>query len=143
MLYATGMRRAELIGLKLDSINFSNNTIKILGKRNKERIVPLVSSLTELIRRYLQERKELEEVFDEGHFFLTKSGHKIYETLVYRIINEYLSKVSPKLKRSPHVLRHTFATHLLNRGADLNAVKGVVGPLKFGIYTGVYTQQHC
>lgn len=138
MLYATGMRRAELIGLKTDSINFSNATVKILGKRNKERIVPLVPSLFNLIHDYIGQRNELDAMQDESYFFLTKNGHKIYETLVYRIINKYLSKVSPKLKRSPHVLRHTFATHLLNRGADLNAVKELLGHSSLAS-TQVYT----
>ncbi len=138
MLYATGMRRAELISLKKENINHSNDTLLILGKRNKERIIPLVSSLFELINIYLDERNKLEKIHDPAFFFLTKSGHKIYETLVYRIINEYLSKVSPKAKRSPHVLRHTFATHLLNRGADLNAVKELLGHSSLAS-TQVYT----
>lgn len=138
MLYATGMRRAELINLKLEDINYSNKTVRIIGKRNKERIVPIVSSLFEVIHEYLERRKNLNDLHDLAFFFLTKKGCKIYETLVYRIINEYLSKVSPKVKRSPHVMRHTFATHLLNRGADLNAVKELLGHSSLAS-TQVYT----
>ncbi|RNC91574.1 MAG: integrase [Allomuricauda sp.] len=138
MLYATGMRRAELIDLKIEKVDFLNGTVRVLGKRNKERLIPLVTSLKTVIESYLIKRETLEKIVDKDFFFLTKSGHKIYETLVYRIINEYLSKVSPKIKRSPHILRHTFATHLLNRGADLNAVKELLGHSSLAS-TQVYT----
>ena len=127
MLYATGMRRAELIGLKMNSIDLSSKTIKVLGKRNKERILPLLDSILDLVKKYLVVRSDLEDIKDEEFFFLTEKGFKLYETLVYRVINSYFSVVSEKVKKSPHVLRHSFATHLLNNGADLNSVKELLG----------------
>lgn len=127
MFYSTGMRRAELINLKMDSVDLSARTIKVLGKRNKERILPLLNSMDELIRQYLSFRIDLEYIKDKDSFFLTQKGVKLYETLVYRIINGYFSVVSEKVKKSPHVLRHSFATHLLNNGADLNSVKELLG----------------
>ena len=125
--YATGMRKAELIALKVSDVNLSNNTVKVLGKRNKERIVPLVASLNRCMCDYLGKRSELVDGVDCENLFLTKRGAKVYNSLVYRVINSYFSKASSKLKKSPHVLRHTFATHLLNEGADLNAVKELLG----------------
>lgn len=127
LLYATGIRRAELVGLKMADILADNTAIKVLGKRNKERIVPLVTSIAPLLQVYLEQRAALEMIQSKDFIFLTKSGEKIYETLVYRTINRYFSMVSQKVKKSPHVLRHTFATHLLNKGADLNAVKELLG----------------
>lgn len=127
LFYATGMRRAELINLKLNSIDLSSKTIKVLGKRNKERVLPLLDSVSELVKKYLAVRSDLECVKDSEYFFLTEKGIKLYETLVYRIINSYFSIVSEKVKKSPHVLRHSFATHLLNNGADLNSVKELLG----------------
>lgn len=127
MFYATGMRRAELINLKLNSIDLSSKTIKVLGKRNKERILPLLDSVSELVKKYLAVRSDLEYIKDREYFFLTEKGVKLYETLVYRVINSYFSVVSEKVKKSPHVLRHSFATHLLNNGADLNSVKELLG----------------
>lgn len=127
LFYSTGMRRAELIGLKLSSVDLSSNTIKVLGKRNKERVLPLLSSVSVLVQRYLVFRSDLEVIEDPEYFFLNQKGRKLYETLVYRIINDYFSTVSEKVKRSPHVLRHSFATHLINNGADLNSVKELLG----------------
>lgn len=127
MFYATGMRRAELINLKLNSIDLSSKTIKVLGKRNKERILPLLDSVSEHVKKYLAVRSDLEYIKDREYFFLTEKGVKLYETLVYRVINSYFSVVSEKVKKSPHVLRHSFATHLLNNGADLNSVKELLG----------------
>lgn len=138
LLYATGIRRAELIGLQLSDFNFQNATVKVLGKRNKERIVPLLPSLKLSITEYLDKRAKLETIIDDNYFFLTISGKRLYETLVYRVINKYLSKVSSKVKKSPHVLRHSFATHLLNQGADLNAVKELLGHSSLAS-TQVYT----
>jgi integrase/recombinase XerC len=138
MLYTTGIRRAELINLRLQQIDLSRMTIKVLGKRNKERILPLMPNLVQTIESYLEERKTIVELVDKDYFLLTKTGHKVYETLVYRVINKYLSKVSPKVKKSPHMLRHTFATHLLNQGADLNAVKELLGHSSLAS-TQVYT----
>ncbi|MFS4457228.1 tyrosine-type recombinase/integrase [Maribacter sp. 2304DJ31-5] len=127
ILYGTGMRRAELINLKLADFNLSADTIKVLGKRNKERMVPMLEETKELLMDYLEERDKLQKGSGANFVFLSKSGNKIYETLVYRIINKYFREVSTKTKRSPHILRHTFATHLLNKGADLNSVKELLG----------------
>ena len=138
ILYATGMRRAELIQLKLYDVNFEKMTIKVLGKRNKERIIPMLPETKEKFIDYLEERKKVEEIKDGDYVFLTSSGNKFYETLVYRLINRYFRMVSSKVKTSPHILRHTFATHLLNKGADLNAVKELLGHSSLAS-TQVYT----
>ena len=138
LFYSTGIRRIELIELKLTSINLENKTLKVLGKRNKERIVPLLQSVTQTINTYLKARNTLENISDSNSLFLTKKGVKIYETLVYRIINDYFSEASSKVKKSPHILRHSFATHLLNQGAELNAVKELLGHSSLAA-TQVYT----
>ncbi|MFX0557271.1 tyrosine-type recombinase/integrase [Maribacter sp. CXY002] len=138
ILYATGMRRAELVNLKVSDVDFYQNNIKVLGKRNKERIVPMLMETKAYFQDYLMERNKLETIKDKEFLFLSKAGNKIYETLVYRIINKYFRKVSSKTKKSPHVLRHTFATHLLNKGADLNAVKELLGHSSLAS-TQVYT----
>ncbi len=138
MLYATGMRRIELIELKVGDVDFSNQTIKVLGKRNKERILPILDRLLQSIKDYLEIRNAEFPDTDSDHFFLTSKGKKLYETLVYRIINDYFSKASTKAKKSPHILRHTFATHLLNGGADMNAVKELLGHASLAS-TQVYT----
>ena len=138
LLYATGIRRAELVNLRINDVDFSAQVIKVLGKRNKERIIPVLTSTMAQIKNYLAKRSELEKVTDSSFLILTKEGLKIYETLVYRTINKYFSLVSPKVKKSPHILRHTFATHLLNRGADLNSVKELLGHSSLAS-TQVYT----
>ena len=127
LFYATGIRRIEMVNLKLKDIDSGNGNLKVLGKRNKERILPLLPSVQQTIQMYLSVRKELDFIKDEKHLLLTKKGVKIYENLVYRIINSYFSRVSSKVKTSPHILRHSFATHLLNQGANLNAVKELLG----------------
>ncbi len=138
LFYATGIRRIELVNMKLTDIDMSKKQIKVLGKRNKERYVPLLSSLVKSFDTYLKYRISLPEVTDKEYLFLTKKGVKIYEMLVYRIINKYFSIASSKAKCSPHVLRHSFATHLLNEGADLNAVKELLGHTSLAA-TQVYT----
>lgn len=138
VLYATGMRRAELINLKMSDVNFESNTIKVLGKRNKERIIPMLKETRECFDSYFQERNGLENIVEASFVFLSDSSNKIYETLVYRVINKYFREVSSKVKTSPHILRHTFATHLLNKGADLNAVKELLGHSSLAS-TQVYT----
>ncbi|MBT8234808.1 MAG: tyrosine-type recombinase/integrase [Bacteroidia bacterium] len=138
MLYATGMRRAELINLKITDVDLNIGTIKVLGKRNKERILPLLPSLRENLMKYLKARQELEVIKDPSILFLTLRGAKMYDTLVYRVINSYFSKISSKTKKSPHILRHTFATHLLAKGADLNSVKELLGHSSLAS-TQVYT----
>ncbi len=110
----------------------------MLGKRKKERYIPLIESLSKSLNRYLEYRNNLAVIEDNEMLFLTKKGLKIYEKLVYRIINKYFSEASTKAKCSPHVLRHSFATHLLNQGADLNAVKELLGHTSLAA-TQVYT----
>lgn len=138
LLYTTGIRRAELINLYMGGVDLQSMQIKVLGKRNKERIIPLLPTTVTLFHAYFEERSNLSYIPDEQHVFLTKSGNKLYETLVYRVINRYFSKVSSKVKKSPHILRHTFATHLLNKGADLNSVKELLGHSSLAS-TQVYT----
>lgn len=138
LFYATGIRRIELIQIKLNDIDFQNKTLKVLGKRNKERYIPLISSVKDSLNKYMVERNGLHNIKDNTYLFLTKKGLKIYETLVYRIINDYFSKASSKVKRSPHILRHSFATHLLSQGANLNAVKELLGHSSLAA-TQVYT----
>lgn len=127
LFYTTGIRRAELIGLKVANVDLSKSVLKVLGKRNKERILPLLPIVKDQIRVYLSERADLKEIKDDAFFFLTLKGVKLNDSLVYRLINMYFSNVSEKVKKSPHVLRHTFATHMLNNGADLNSVKELLG----------------
>jgi integrase/recombinase XerC len=138
LFYTTGIRRAELIHLKISDIDFSGELIKVLGKRNKERLVPILPVLIERLLVYKSERALLESVVDLDYFFLTKKGVKLNESFVYRLINTYFSTVSDKVKKSPHILRHTFATHLLNNGADLNSVKELLGHASLAS-TQVYT----
>jgi integrase/recombinase XerC len=127
LFYTTGIRRTELIHLKITNVNVSNNIIKVLGKRNKERIIPILPIVSQQLILYLNERSHLEMVTDNDFFFLAKKGLKLNDSFVYRLINTYFSCVSEKVKKSPHILRHTFATHLLNNGADLNSVKELLG----------------
>lgn len=127
LFYTAGIRRTELIHLKAVDVDLSNYTIKVLGKRNKERILPVLPIIREQFSLYISERSSLGSIKDNEFFFLTKKGLKLNESFVYRLINSYFSTVSEKVKKSPHILRHTFATHLLNNGADLNSVKELLG----------------
>jgi integrase/recombinase XerC len=127
LFYTTGIRRTELIHLQVSNINFSNDTLKVLGKRNKERILPILPIVSQQIKTYLAERTTIEQIKDGAFFFLTLKGVKLNDSFVYRLINNYFSNVSEKVKKSPHILRHTFATHLLNNGADINSVKELLG----------------
>ena len=138
LFYSTGMRRIELVQLKVSDLDLANKTVKVLGKRNKERFLPLLASVIQTAKTYLDKRNKLVTLNDEQMLLLTKKGDKIYETLVYRVINNYFSKASTKVKKSPHILRHSFATHLLNQGADLNAVKELLGHSSLAA-TQVYT----
>ncbi|WP_159021404.1 tyrosine-type recombinase/integrase [Formosa sp. L2A11] len=138
LFYSTGIRRIELVQLQLEDFNLTGETLKVLGKRNKERLVPLLPSVIIVIQEYLKVRDTLDNITDKSYMFLTQKGVKIYETLVYRIINNYFSLASSKVKKSPHILRHSFATHLLNQGADLNAVKELLGHSSLAS-TQVYT----
>ena len=125
LFYSTGMRRSELINLTLSDVDLDKQTVKVLGKRNKERFIPLLKSIQKTFKIYLIERNKF--AASVSNLFITEKGKKIYGTLVYRIINSYFSAVSSKVKKSPHVIRHSFATHLLNEGADLNSVKELLG----------------
>lgn len=136
LLYSTGIRRAELINIKQIDVNLKEKTIKVLGKRNKERFVPILSSVLVTLNQYVEFRKEKQS--HSEFLLITSKGNKLYETLVYRIINSYFSQVSTKVKKSPHILRHSFATHLLNEGADLNSVKELLGHSSLAS-TQVYT----
>lgn len=136
MFYSTGMRLSELINLTPKSIDINLKQIKVLGKRNKERIIPITNELLIELKTYLILRNELELKSDK--LFITNKGAKLYEKFVYRLVNAYLSQVSTVTKRSPHVLRHTFATHMLNNGAELNAIKELLGHANLSA-TEVYT----
>jgi integrase/recombinase XerC len=137
MLYLTGMRRAELIGLRDEDVDLTEGTVKVRGKRNKERIIPLVGSFISSLGNYLEAR-EKEGISSPERFFVTDSGNKMYDKSVYNIVNRYLSMVTTVEKKSPHVLRHTFATHMLNHGADLNSIKELLGHASLSA-TQVYT----
>lgn len=134
LIYHTGMRLSELISVKLSGLDFVKNTVKVLGKRNKERILPFSFEINETLKLYLSYR----EVLGGDYLFVTPKGEKMYPKLVYRIVHNYLSKVSSLNKTSPHVLRHTFATHLLNNGADLNSIKELLGHANLSA-TQIYT----
>ena len=136
LFYSTGMRRAELINLRMNSVNFAEKQIKVIGKRNKERLIPLLPSVIKSLEFYIKVRELINS--PDSFLFITQKGNKVYETLVYRVINNYFSRVSSKLKKSPHILRHSFATHLLNEGADLNSVKELLGHSSLAS-TQVYT----
>ena len=138
MLYGTGIRLAELLGLKVSDINESQSTIKVLGKRNKERIIPISTSLYNLTKSYVQEKNHVYSHDHNSYLIVSKDGGQAYPMLIYRTVKKYLNNVSSLDKKSPHVLRHTFATHLLNKGADLNAVKDLLGHSSLAA-TQVYT----
>lgn len=138
LLYQTGIRRAELIRLTTVSVDLAEKSLKVTGKRNKERIVPLGDALVSRIGEYLDLRDKLPPDSGVDHLFLTCRGRPLYDKLVYRVVHQYLAMVTTLDKRSPHVLRHTFATHMLNHGADLNAIKELLGHANLSA-TQVYT----
>ena len=151
LFYSTGMRRSELINIKISDVDLINETVKVLGKRNKERYIPLLKPEQATIINYIEFREGFNT--NQSYLFITKKGKKIYDMLVYRVINNYFSSVSSKVKKSPHIVRHSFATHLLNEGADLNSVKELLGHSSLAstqIYTHgslgklkeVYNQSH-
>ena len=137
VLYQTGMRRAELCNLLLENVNFSRNEIVVIGKGNKERIVPISPDLSKVLKiYYLEHRKPTAEA--EKYFFVSLKGKKITEKFVYLMVTSYLSQVSLKEKKSPHILRHSFATHVLNGGAEISKVKKIMGHASLAS-TQVYT----
>jgi integrase/recombinase XerC len=137
MLYFTGMRVNELTGLKCSDLNLYESSLKVLGKRNKERIIPLIPEIVSTLNEYLVKRSEMPAGNNES-LLLTVKGKKVYNRMAYRIVHQYLTLVTTLDKRSPHVLRHTFATHMLNKGADLNAIKEILGHANLSA-TEVYT----
>jgi len=138
MLYLTGMRRAELIGLHDSDIDKISATVRVTGKRNKQRIIPLVESFILSMDRYRAVRDDMNFENKESWFFVTSKGNKLYEKFVYNTVNRYLEMVTTVEKKSPHVLRHTFATAMLNHGADLNSIKEILGHANLSA-TQVYT----
>ncbi len=137
LFYATGMRLAELIGLKLEEVDCNARILKVLGKRNKERLIPFPAVLVKQIELYLEMRSRLEQA-DPVLLLVTMKGKRMYPKMVYEIVVHYLGLVTTLEKRSPHVLRHTFATHMLNNGADINAIKELLGHANLSA-TQVYT----
>lgn len=137
MLYSTGIRRDELIKLSLNNIFLDEDLIKVVGKRKKERLVPILPTLKENMAKYLEIRNE--KKISSENFFITTTGKQIGPSLVYRVVKKYFSKVSSKVKKSPHVLRHSFATHLLNNGADINTIKEILGHSSLAS-TQIYTK---
>lgn len=139
ILYSTGIRLSELINLKLEDIDFQKYQIKVLGKRNKERIIPFSKGINNLILNYITLKNNyFSNRITDSYLFLSKTGKKAYPKLIYRVVNNYLSKITTLKKLSPHVLRHTFATHMLNNGAELNAIKELLGHANLSA-TQIYT----
>ena len=137
LFYGTGMRLSELRGIRLSDIHPAERVVKVLGKRNKERLIPYPTEIGDDLATYTKVRYEL--IGDSNSYlFVTEKGEQVYEKLLYRIVRKYLSLVTSMEKRSPHILRHSYATHLLNRGADLNAIKELLGHASLAA-TQVYT----
>jgi len=136
--YQTGMRLSELINLGVHDVDYAQRTVKVLGKRNKERIIPVSPEYLVILQEYLAVRNNESAPTTEDRLFITLSGVRLYPRLVYRVVRHFLSLVTTADKKSPHVLRHTFATHMLNRGADLNAIKELLGHANLSA-TEVYT----
>lgn len=125
--YFTGVRRVELIELKESNLDLKSGVIKVLGKRNKERVIPLLPKIKNLLEEYISERNNIITKPEDDLVFLSNKGFKLSEKYVYRTVSEYFKLVSSKTKKAPHVLRHSFATHLINEGADINSVKELLG----------------
>lgn len=138
MLYNTGMRRSELINLTPNNLDFYNHQVKVLGKGNKERLIPFAHQLADRLKNYLVIRSDEFNLGVTEPLFLTEKGKKMYPKLVYNLVKKYLSQITTVEQRSPHVLRHSFATHLSNNGADLNAIKELLGHSSLAA-TQVYT----
>lgn len=139
ILYSTGIRLSELINLKIGDIDFKRYQLKVIGKRNKERIIPFTKDINNLILNYITlKNNHFKNLITENYLFVNKNGGKTYPKLIYRVVNNYLSKITTLKKLSPHVLRHTFATHMLNSGAELNAIKELLGHSNLSA-TQIYT----
>jgi integrase/recombinase XerC len=138
LFYGTGIRLSELIDLKESKLNLKERTIKVLGKRNKERVIPFGESLVSMIETYRSVRNSEVDVKNHGNLFVTDSGERCYPMMVYRVVKKYLNLFSSIEKKSPHVLRHSYATHLLDKGAEINAVKDLLGHSSLAA-TQVYT----
>lgn len=138
LFYASGMRVSELVNLRISAIDFNNNQLKVLGKRNKERLIPFTKIQEKILKDYLKERKAFANELSNEILFISENGKPVYQKQVYRLVNKYLAAISTLDKKSPHVLRHTFATHMLNRGADINAIKEILGHANLSA-TQVYT----
>ncbi len=132
LFYVTGIRLSELINIKISDVDFNNQSIKVLGKRNKERIIPLSSTTINSLNNFIENNQK------NDFLFTNLDGMKLYTKLVYRLVNKYIAKISSVNKKSPHILRHTFATHMLNNGADINAIKELLGHANLSA-TQVYT----
>lgn len=138
LFYSTGLRLSELINLNHSSFDFQNNTMRVLGKRKKERIIPLSDNLSKNLSLYLDNKQLINNGQNNDSFFITIKGNRLYPKLVYRIVNKFLTKVTTIKKKSPHVLRHSFATHILNNGGDLNSIKELLGHANLSA-TQIYT----
>jgi integrase/recombinase XerC len=138
LLYGLGIRQAELITMRTEDVKLAEATVKVLGKRNKERVLPIPGSVVETIKKYLQAKQQFLEAPYAPQLLVTDSGDAAYPMFIYRLVKKYLQLFTTADKQSPHILRHTFATHLLNRGADLNAVKDLLGHSSLAA-TQVYT----
>ena len=138
LLYVTGIRRSELIGLRNNDVDLQEGSVKVTGKRNKQRIIPLVKPFIKRLEEYIKVRDAEIATENNGWFFITDKGNKLYDKYVYTTVNRYLSMVTTIEKKSPHILRHTFATHMLNRGADLNSIKELLGHANLSA-TQIYT----
>lgn len=132
LFYVTGIRLSELMSIKISDLNFDNNLVKVLGKRNKERLIPLSTRIVKELQFFIENYKI------DNYLFTNLGGTKVYTKLVYRVVNKYIGKISSINKKSPHILRHTFATHMLNNGADINAIKELLGHANLSA-TQVYT----
>ncbi|PKP38845.1 MAG: hypothetical protein CVT98_04580 [Bacteroidetes bacterium HGW-Bacteroidetes-15] len=138
LFYLTGVRVSEMAGLLIKNINIEGSTIKVMGKGSKERIIPMHPELKPMLKSYIEQKEELAPSNLMPFLIVSNSGGKPYSRLLYRIVNKYMSMVTSLEKKSPHVLRHTFATHLLNEGADINAIKDLLGHASLSA-TQVYT----
>ncbi len=138
MLYLTGMRRSELIGLSNNDVDLKEGTVKVTGKRNKQRIIPLTKAFTRRLEEYINAKNGVACTKNGKWFFITDKGNKLYDKYVYNIVKGYLAMVTTIEKKSPHILRHSFATHMLNRGAGLNTIKEFLGHANLSA-TQIYT----